>query len=102
MEAFPCIRLTPTPQVALERRDLAMICGDQGRRASASNLLTQSARFLLTDADASGIVAAMKEQVKGTWYQVARRAGVSESDCELIAGAFVYPGFDLEEVDPVH
>jgi serine/threonine-protein kinase HipA len=97
----PAYDLTPTPQVALERRDLAMICGDQGRRASASNLLTQSARFLLTDADAGGIVAAMKEQVKGTWYEVARRAGVSERDCELIAGAFVYPGFDLEEVDPV-
>jgi hypothetical protein len=27
---------------------------------------------------------------------VARAAGVSEADCARIAGAFVYPGFDLE------
>jgi serine/threonine-protein kinase HipA len=97
----PAYDLTPTPQVALERRNLAMICGDQGRAASAKNLLSQSARFLLSDLDASGIVATMKDRVKGTWYEVARRIGLSEKDCERIAGAFAYPGFDLEHVQPV-
>jgi serine/threonine-protein kinase HipA len=45
-------------------------------------------------------VDAMKERVKGTWYETARSAGVSDKDCERIAGAFGYPGFDLEHVQP--
>src|SRR5215470_12177075 len=97
----PAYDLTPTPQVALERRDLAMICGDQGRIANANNLRSQSARFLLSDADAGEMIATMKERVKGTWYEVARRGGVSEKDCERIAGAFAYPGFDLKYVQPI-
>jgi hypothetical protein len=37
------------------------------------------------------IVNKMEEQVKTSWYKVARGAGVSERDCELISGAFAYP-----------
>lgn len=40
-------------------------------------------------------VRAMAMQVKSTWHQVARGAGVSEAHCELISGAIAYPGFDL-------
>jgi serine/threonine-protein kinase HipA len=94
----PAYDLTPAPHVSLERRDLAMICGDQGRLANARNLLSQSARFLIPNDDAKPIVDAMKDRVKGTWYEVARSVGVSEKDCERIAGAFAYPGFDLENV----
>src|ERR1700730_3159889 len=97
----PAYDLTPTPQVSIERRDLAMTCGDQGRFANSRNLLSQSARFLLPDDDAKSIVDAMKDRVKGTWYETARTAGVSEKDCERIAGEFAYPGFDLEQVQAV-
>ena len=97
----PAYDLTPTPHISLERRDLAMICGDQGRFANAKNVLSQSARFLLRDDEAKNIVDAMRERVKGTWYEVARGAGVSEKDCERIAGAFAYPGFDLEQIQPM-
>jgi serine/threonine-protein kinase HipA len=97
----PAYDLTPTPQVSIERRDLAMTCGDQGRFANSRNLLSQSARFLLPNDDAKAIVDTMKDRVKGTWYETARTAGVSEKDCERIAGAFAYPGFDLEQVQPV-
>jgi serine/threonine-protein kinase HipA len=93
----PAYDLTPTPQVSIERRDLAMTCGDQGRFANSRNLLSQSARFLLPDDDAKSIVDTMKDRVKGIWYETARTAGVSEKDCERIAGAFAYPGFDLEQ-----
>ena len=44
----------------------------------------------------------MKDRVKGTWYDVVRRVGVSEKDCERIQPAFVYEGFDLEKVEPVN
>jgi len=79
--------------VSLERRDLAMECGDAGRFANAENLLSQSARFLLDLDEARALVDAMEAQVRSTWYAVARAAGVSERDCERIASAFAYPGF---------
>ena len=97
----PAYDLTPSPLISIEKRDLAMICGDQGRAANAANLLSQSARFLLPTPEAKAMVDAMRDRVKKTWYEIARGAGVSEKDCERIAGAFAYPGFDLERVQPV-
>jgi len=89
----PAYDLTPATPVSQERRDLAMVCGDAGRFASAGNLLSQSARFLLEKPQAEGMVAAMEEQIRATWYATARGAGVTARDCERIAAAFVYPGF---------
>ena len=97
----PAYDLTPQPLVSLEARHLALICGDQGRVANKTNLLSESARFLLSYDEASAIATAMEGQVRNTWYEVARAAGVSEKDCERIKGAFAYPGFDLERVQPV-
>lgn len=97
----PAFDLTPMPHVSLERRDLALICGDDGRFASAKNLLSQSARFLLPNDEAKSIVATMKDRVKTSWYDVARSVGVSEKDCGRVSGAFAYPGFDLDHVEPV-
>lgn len=89
----PAYDLTPATPISLERRDLAMICGDADRLASANNLLSQAPRFLLERPTAEAILLAMEEQVRATWYATARAAGVSERDCEKIATAFVYPGF---------
>lgn len=89
----PAYDLTPAVPVSLERRDLAMECGDAGRFANAENLLSQSARFLLDAGEARALVDAMEAQVRGSWYAIARAAGVSERDCERIASAFAYPGF---------
>ncbi|MFI4886170.1 MAG: type II toxin-antitoxin system HipA family toxin [Steroidobacterales bacterium] len=89
----PAYDLTPTAPVSVERRDLALTCGDQGRRASADNLLTQSGRFLLPRDAAAKILDEMEAQVRARWYEVARREGVSERDCERMAGAFAYAGF---------
>jgi serine/threonine-protein kinase HipA len=97
----PAYDLSPSPLVGIEHRDLAMICGDAGRFANAKNLLSQSARFLLPGDEAKRVVAAMKDRVQGTWYDVARSAGVTERDCDHIAGAFAYPGFVLDRVRPV-
>ena len=91
----PAYDLTPTSPVSLERRDLALTIGDAGRAATAQNLLSQSARFLLDRGRAELIVAEMEARVKATWYEMARAHGVSERDCELISGAFAYPGFRL-------
>jgi serine/threonine-protein kinase HipA len=89
----PAYDLTPTPHVSEERRDLAMICGDAGRYANAENIVSQSLRFLLEKGAAVKIVADMEEKVRGRWYEVARREGLSEPDCHTIGRAFVYAGF---------
>ena len=94
----PAYDLTPAVPVSLERRDLAMECGDAGRYANAQNLLSQSPRFLLEVGQARALVDAMEAQVHGTWYAVARAAGVSERDCEKIAPAFAYPGFRQSQI----
>jgi len=93
----PAYDLTPATPISQERRDLAMTCGDAGRFATAGNLLSQSARFLLARPQAEAIIAAMEEQVRASWYATARGAGVSERDCDRIASAFVYPGFSASE-----
>jgi len=89
----PAYDLTPAVPVSTERRDLAMACGDAGRYASADNLLSQRARFLLDADQARAIIDAMEQQVRDRWYATARAAGVSPRDCDAIAGAFAYPGF---------
>lgn len=89
----PAYDLTPAVPVSMERRDLAMECGDGGRFANADNLLSQSARFLLERGEAVAIIDAMEAQVRSAWYSTARSAGVSEKDGEKISVAFAYPGF---------
>jgi serine/threonine-protein kinase HipA len=89
----PAYDLTPAPQVGQDHRDLAMVCGDQGRFANARNILSQHARFLLDGEEAQKIIATMTEQVTSTWNETVRACGVSVQDAEKIRSAFVYPGF---------
>jgi serine/threonine-protein kinase HipA len=91
----PAYDLTPAVPIGVERRDLAMGCGDWGRYANATNMLSQCARFHLQRGEAEAIIADMAQQVEETWYETARRAGVSQKDCETIKSAFAYPGFGL-------
>ena len=72
-----------------------MQCGDYGRYANATNLLSQSERFYLETDEASALIDDMEDRVRNNWYDVARRSGVSEQDCEKISCAFAYPGFRL-------
>lgn len=92
----PAYDLTPSPQVGQDHRDLAMVCGDQGRFANAANILSQHARFLLERDEAQKIITDMTEQVASTWYATVRASGVSIQDAETIRSAFVYPGFSRE------
>jgi len=92
----PAYDLTPDPLINEERRDLALDCGDMGRYANARNLLSQSARFLLKPEEAKAIIDEMEEIVRNRWYEIARREGVTDKDCEKIARAFAYPGFRLD------
>jgi len=91
----PAYDLMPSTPISLERRDLAMSCGDLGRYANAENLLSQSERFLVKPQQAEPIVSELEKKIEKSWYETARQEGVSEKDCGKIKGAFVYPGFRL-------
>ncbi|MDY6990795.1 MAG: type II toxin-antitoxin system HipA family toxin [Thermodesulfobacteriota bacterium] len=92
----PAFDLTPTPVIAVERRDLAMVCGRAGRYANRKNLLSQHGRFLLSEEDATALLDHIVETVRKAWRPTMRRAGVSGADCEAIAPAFLYQGFFYE------
>ena len=98
----PAYDLTPSALLSIERRDLAMVCGDFGRFANIENILSQSRRFLLKKEEAKEIVDSMVRQVQTHWYSTMKAAGVSERDCELLKIAFVYPGFLQSSKDDKH
>ncbi len=91
----PAYDLVPMNLVSAEHRDLAMACGDFGRYANARNLLSQCERFLIRTDEAEKTIESMEDQIRNSWYGIARAEHVSERDCELIRGAFAYPGFRL-------
>lgn len=93
----PAYDLTPSPSVS-QHRDLALVCGDGGRLASAQNLLSQSSRFLLDKQEAESIISSMTELVRSTWYSTVRAQGLSERDAETIKSAFAYSGFENDSL----
>ncbi|MBW2706421.1 MAG: type II toxin-antitoxin system HipA family toxin [Deltaproteobacteria bacterium] len=94
----PAFDLTPSPVIAMDRRDLAMTCGQFGRYANRENLLSTHGRFLLSKTEAAAVLDRIVETVRSQWRPTLRQAGVSEADCETIAGAFLYDGFFYEQV----
>ena len=92
----PAYDLNPAPWISIERRDLAMDCGDFGRFANIHNLLSQSRRFHLDPAEARIILEEVEAVVRHQWYGAARACGVTEDHCRQIEGAFAYPGFRSE------
>lgn len=92
----PAYDLVPAPAVSIERRDLAMTVGQYGRTASVYNLVSGSERFGLTAEEARGEIARIT-QIVGTWRERFAACGVSATDVDYIAGAFLPPCFRFEE-----
>ncbi|MDE0693434.1 MAG: type II toxin-antitoxin system HipA family toxin [Gammaproteobacteria bacterium] len=88
----PAYDLVPSPVLALDRRDLAMACGQYGRQANRANLLSGHGRFLLEEAEASAIFDQITKTVRRRWRNVMQGAGVTEADRETIGRAFLYDG----------
>jgi serine/threonine-protein kinase HipA len=86
----PAFDLTPTPSVAVERRDLALACGPAGRYANRENIVGGHGRFLLRAEEAASIFDEIAKTVAAQWHAVLRRAGVSDADCRTIGSAFSY------------
>ena len=92
----PAYDLTPTPAVAIERRDLALECGPYGRMARRDNLLAAVPRFGLESDEADAIIDELKQTVQQHWRDEVLRLGGTEGDCKVIEPAFAYPGFEYE------
>ena len=92
----PAFDLTPSPALALERRDLAMACGRFGRYANRTNLLSGHGRFLLDEVEAETVFERIADTVRERWHAEMRRAGAGERDCQTIASAFAYDGLFYE------
>lgn len=90
----PAYDLTPNSRQGMEERRLAMDCGLLGRLATRENLLSQSMRFGLRPAEANEIVDEIAATVARFWRADVLRCGGGEEDCEVIARAFTYPGFE--------
>jgi serine/threonine-protein kinase HipA len=95
-ELSPAYDLTPNPLVSHEKRDLAMTCGRFNRYANRTNLLSEHPQFKISLQEARDIVDHVQRVVETRWRAVLRRHGVSKADCERVAPAFNYPGFELD------
>jgi len=92
----PAFDLTPSPVIASDRRDLAMVCGRFGRYANKTNIVSNHGRFLLSKQEATNIFDRVIANVRSEWQAALRHAGVSEQDCAAIASAFLYDGLFYE------
>jgi serine/threonine-protein kinase HipA len=95
-ELSPAYDLTPFAHASLEKRDLAMTVGRFNRYANRTNLLSECEHFKLPRAEATALIDEVQRTVAARWRPVMRAKGVSEYDCELLAGAFNYPGFEYD------
>ncbi|MDQ2734976.1 MAG: type II toxin-antitoxin system HipA family toxin [Pseudomonadota bacterium] len=95
-ELSPAYDLTPNPLVSQEKRDLAMACGRFNRYANRTNLLSEHAQFKLSIDQARALVDEVQRVVAGRWLAVLRQHGASEAECDRLAPAFNYPGFELD------
>ena len=88
----PAYDIVPMPVVSLERRDLALTVGSHGRAGSLYNLISQSNRFGLTDAEARDEVSRIASIVRA-WRERFAACGVSAKDIDYIAPAMLPPSF---------
>jgi len=97
-ELSPAYDLTPNPLTSAEKRDLAMTCGNFNRYANRADLLSQHGQFKLSLAQATAIVNQVQQVVTARWHAVLRQHGATPADCDTLADAFNYPGFELDPV----
>jgi len=95
-ELSPAYDLTPNPPTSLEKRDLAMTCGTFNRYANRTNLFSQHAQFRLSREQASAIIDQVQQIVSTRSEAVLRQQGATQADCNAVAAAFNYPGFELD------
>ena len=73
-----------------------MACGREGSRwANRAVILSGAGRFLLSQQEAVALFDEVVAGVRTQWRRCCRQAGVSEHDCDRLAGSFLYEGLFL-------
>ena len=98
-ELSPAYDLTPNPLTSIEKRDLAMTCGTFNRYANRINLLSQHGQFKLSLVQARRIVDQIQQTVASRWHAVLRQHGTTQQECEKLAAAFNYAGFEFDPAE---
>ena len=98
-ELSPAYDLTPNPLTSVEKRDLAMTCGTYNRYANRINLLSQHAQFKLSLEHAAAIIDQIQQTVAARWNTVLRQHGTTQRECEKLAAAFNYAGFEFDPAE---
>jgi serine/threonine-protein kinase HipA len=84
----PAYDIVPFPQVSLER-DLAIGVGQNGRRATLHNALTDVASFGFSREEAISIARAMQGTVKQGWEHLFRNTGFTAAEIERLRTCFI-------------
>ena len=84
----PGYDILPSPQVSLER-DLAIGVGQNGRRATLRNALSDIASFGLSREEAMTIARAMQQTVKKSWEDLFRSNGFTPAEIERLRTCFI-------------
>jgi len=92
----PAYDLTPNPQRGREERNLALVCGRFGTRATRQNLVSAAPRFGLTQDEAAALIGEMVDIVRRYWRTDVFAQGGTKEDSAAIEPAFVHAGFEYE------
>lgn len=84
----PAYDIVPLPQVATERY-LAIGIGQDGRRATLSNALSQAESFGLPREEATRLAITMRDCVKAEWENTCRTSGIVAADIERMSTCFL-------------
>ena len=98
-ELSPAYDLTPNPLTSIEKRDLALTCGTYNRYANRINLLSQHGQFKLSLVQATAIIDRIQQTVASRWHAVLRQHGTTQLECEKLAAAFNYAGFEFNPAE---
>ncbi len=93
----PAYDLVPSSDRSLEARRLAMACGDipgHERFARRDNLLSGAHYFGLRPDQADRLITDQKDLIQREWENEVRKQGGTAQDCDNIAHAICYEGFE--------
>ena len=63
------------------------------------NLLSQHGQFKLSLVQATAIIDRIQQTVASRWHAVLRQHGTTQLECEKLAAAFNYAGFEFDPAE---
>ena len=90
----PAFDITPQPSPGRHERDLAMTCGNYGRRACRANLISAASRFGLNAEEAEAQIDTLRAIIARDWEREIRARAGTSADVAAVAPAIMDEGFE--------